>query len=77
MRTRRVTMREEWDLQQRQAMIAQAKAEAEREQAEDAEAEREAAEEAAYQEYLLLTKQKLGLITDEELDAMKQALKKK
>jgi hypothetical protein len=58
-------------------MIAQAKAEAEKEQAEDAEQEREMAEEAAYQEYLLVTKQKLGLITDEEMDAMKQALKKK
>jgi len=55
-RTRRVTMREEWDTKERQKMIAQAKAEAEKEQAEDAEQEREMAEEAAYQEYLLVTK---------------------
>ena len=76
-RKRRVTMKEEWDLKERQRMIAQAKAEAEKEQAEDAEAERELTDEAAYQEFLLATKQKLGLITDEELEAQKAALKKK
>jgi len=68
-RKRRVTMKEEWDLKERQRMIAQAKAEAEKEQAEDAEAERELTDEATYQEFLLATKQKLGLISDEELEA--------
>jgi len=52
-------------------------ADALKDQAEDAEHEKELAEEQAYQEYLIATKVKLGLINDEELDALKAAMKKK
>ena len=43
----------------------------------DAEIDKEIAEEDAYQELLLQMKVKLGLLSEDELDALQQARKKK
>lgn len=62
---RRVTMAEEFQTAQRVADIAKAKADALKETAEDAAVELEEKEEAAYQEMLLATQAKLGLISEQ------------
>lgn len=69
-KSRRVTMREEWNEIQKQEDIKRAMEEAKKEQAEDAETEKELAEEEAYEELLNLQKAKLGLISSEELEKL-------
>jgi len=61
----------------KQEEIKNALEEAKREQGEEVELEKEEKEEAAYQELLLTMKAKLNLITQEQLEAMQAASKKK
>lgn len=64
-RARRVTMKEEFDLNLRTKLVEQAKAEAAREAEMSQVAEKEVADEEAFQDYLMQTKVKLGLLTEE------------
>ena len=70
-------MKEEFQAQETAKAIAAAKAEAEKDKQEDADVEKELAEEEAYQDLVIQMRYKLGLITEEELDALQQARKKK
>ena len=76
-RARKVSMREEYQANERAEEIKKAIAEQQKDMLESAEAEREQAEEDAYQDKLLVEKARLGLITDEELEAIRQDKKKK
>lgn len=67
---RRITMREEWNEQQKAEDIKRAMEEAKKESAEDAELEKELAEEADYEDLLMTQMAKLGLISTEELEKM-------
>jgi len=69
-KARRVTMKEEWQENETKKAVAAALAEAEKDKLEDAEVEKELAEEEAYQELLLQMKVKLGLLNEDELDAI-------
>jgi hypothetical protein len=75
-KARRVTMKEEYELNLRTKAIEQAKADAAKEAEMSQEAEQEVAAEEAYQDYLLQTKVKLGLLTEEDLETLKAAKKK-
>lgn len=75
-KARRVTMKEEYELNLRTKAIEQAKADAAKEAEMSQEAEKEVAAEEAYQDYLLQTKVKLGLLTEEDLETLKAAKKK-
>ena len=70
-------MKEEFELEARQKVMDQQKADALKEAENSAEAERETYMEDAFQAYLIDQKVKLGLITEEELEAVKAAMKKK
>lgn len=70
-------MKEEWTENETKKAVAAAAAEAEKDKLENAEVEKEQAEEEAYQDMLLQMKVKLGLLSEEELDAIKQERKKK
>jgi len=70
-------MKEDWTVNETNKAVAAAAAEAEKDKLDDAEVEKELAEEDAYQEMLLQMKVKLGLLTEEELDTLQQARKKK
>jgi hypothetical protein len=63
-------MKEEWQENETKKAVAAALAEAEKDKLEDAEVEKELAEEEAYQELLLQMKVKLGLLNEDELDAI-------
>lgn len=63
-------MKEDWTAGEAVKALALAAAEAEKDKLEDAEVEKEAAEEEAYQDLLLLMKVKLGLIPEDQLDAL-------
>lgn len=70
-------MKEEWEENEKQKAVTAALLEAEKDKLDDAEIEKEIAEEDAYQELLLQMKVKLGLLSEDELDALQQARKKK
>jgi len=70
-------MKEDWTVNETNKAVAAAAAEAEKDKLDDAEVEKELAEEDSYQEMLLQMKVKLGLLTEEELDTLQQARKKK
>ena len=76
-RDRRVTMKEDWDKNETAKAIAAAVAEAEKDKLESADAEKELAEEEAYQASLVTMKFKLGLINEEEFEALQAEAKKK
>lgn len=73
---RRVTLREEWDESEKREAIEKAKREALEEQADEIELALEDEAERKYQDMLLLTKAKLGFITQEELEKEQEARKK-
>lgn len=74
---RRVTMKEDYQTNETAKSIAAAKAEAEKDKLEDADAEKELAEEEAYQDSLIQMRFKLGMINEEELEALNTERKKK
>jgi len=76
-RDRRIQMKEDWQAEETRKAIEAAKREAEKDKLEDADQEKELAEEDAYQDKLIQMKFTLGLINEEELDAIQQERKKK
>jgi len=75
-KARRVTMKEEYELNLRTKAMEQAKADAAKEAEMNQEAEKEVAAEEAFQDYLIQNKVKLGLLTEEDLENLKAAKKK-
>ena len=76
-KSRGVTMREEFNKQQLALAHKQAAEEAKRELGEEVELDAEAKEEAAYQDLLLTMKAKLNLISQEALEALQAQSKKR
>lgn len=74
---RRVQMKEDFQAQELAKQIAAAQAEAEKDKLESADMEKELAEEDAYQLAMVQMRFKLGLIDEQELEALNTALKKK
>lgn len=70
-------MKEEFEFNERQKVIDQQKADAQRELENSEEAVREQQMEDTFQAYLIDQKVKLGLMTEEELEVVKAAMKKK
>lgn len=70
-------MRTTYDTKQKIEEVRKAKEDQMRETMESARAEREMLEEEAYQDDLISMKCKLGLITEEELEAKRKENKKK
>lgn len=74
---RRVEMRSDFETRQKAEDIRKAKEEQMRDTMESARAEREQIEEESYQDDLLTMKAKLGLITEEELEAKRKENEKR
>lgn len=74
---RRVQMKEDFDQNELAKAVAAAQAEAEKDKLESADAEKELIEEEAYQIAMVAMKFKLGLITEEEFEKLKEDMKKK